>query len=136
MTVSPGSGSLAGQVALVTGGARGIGLAVVAAFLEAGAAVGFCDIDAEVGGAAAAQLGGEAAFWPADVASEPEVAAFVAAATERFGPPTVLVNNAGVNANFDALAMTEAEWDRFFGVDLKAAWLGAKHALPHMLAAG
>ena len=41
-----------------------------------------------------------------------------------------------MNANFDAVAMTEAEWDRFFAVDLKAAWLGAKHALPHMLAAG
>ena len=47
-----------------------------------------------------------------------------------------LINNAGVNANYDAVRMTEDEWDRFFGIDLKAAWLGAKHVLPHMRAAG
>jgi NAD(P)-dependent dehydrogenase (short-subunit alcohol dehydrogenase family) len=48
----------------------------------------------------------------------------------------VLVNNAGVNANYDAVSMTDAEWDRFFGVDLKSAWLCAKYSLPHMLEAG
>jgi NAD(P)-dependent dehydrogenase (short-subunit alcohol dehydrogenase family) len=48
----------------------------------------------------------------------------------------VLVNNAGVNANFDAVAMTESEWDAFFGTDLKSAWLCAKHVLPHMLERG
>jgi NAD(P)-dependent dehydrogenase (short-subunit alcohol dehydrogenase family) len=51
---------------------------------------------------------------------------------DRFGPPTILVNNAGVNANYDAVEMTEEEWERFFAVDLKAAWLTAKHVLPHM----
>ena len=55
---------------------------------------------------------------------------------ERFGPPSVLVSNAGVNANYDAVEMTEGEWDRFFAVDLKAAWFGAKHVLSHMIAAG
>lgn len=136
LTESVVPGSLAGQVALVTGGSRGIGLAVVEAFLRAGAAVAFCGRDEAVGRSAEAALDGDAAFWAADVASEPDVAAFVTGTAERFGPPTVLVNNAGVNANFDAVEMTEDEWDRFFGIDLKAAWLGAKHALPHMLAAG
>jgi NAD(P)-dependent dehydrogenase (short-subunit alcohol dehydrogenase family) len=60
----------------------------------------------------------------------------VDACVERLGPPTVLVSNAGVNAGFDAEAMTEAEWDRFFAVDLKAAWLAAKYVLPHMRRAG
>jgi NAD(P)-dependent dehydrogenase (short-subunit alcohol dehydrogenase family) len=46
------------------------------------------------------------------------------------------INNAGVNANFDATAMTEAQWERFFGTDLKASWLTAKHVLPHMHVAG
>jgi NAD(P)-dependent dehydrogenase (short-subunit alcohol dehydrogenase family) len=48
----------------------------------------------------------------------------------------VLVNNAGVNAGFDATAMTHEEWERFFAVDLKSAWLTAKHALPAMVEAG
>lgn len=48
----------------------------------------------------------------------------------------MLVNNAGRNANFDAEAMTEADWDAFFAVDLKSAWLCAKHALPHLRAHG
>ena len=56
--------------------------------------------------------------------------------TEAFGPATILVNNAGVNANFDATTMTGDDWDRFMGVDLKSAWLGAKYVLPHMREAG
>ena len=136
MTAVQTRGSLAGEVALVTGGSRGIGRAVVDLFLAEGAAVAFCGRDEAVGRAAEAELRGAAGFWTADVSSEADVAAFVAGARERYGPPTVLVSNAGVNANFDAVEMTEEEWDRFFGIDLKAAWLGAKHALPHMLEAG
>ena len=75
-------------------------------------------------------------FFPADVASEPTSPRSSRPPSSASAPPTILVSNAGVNANFDAVEMTEDEWDRFFAVDLKAAWLGAKHALPHMLAAG
>jgi NAD(P)-dependent dehydrogenase (short-subunit alcohol dehydrogenase family) len=70
------------------------------------------------------------------VASERDVAELTDACVDRFGPPTILVNNAGVNANYDAVEMTEDEWDAFFAIDLKAAWLAAKHALPHMTRAG
>lgn len=73
---------------------------------------------------------------PADVGDEQDVRRFVATCAEQLGPPTVLVNNAGRNANFDAETMTEAEWDAFFAVDLKSAWLCAKHVLPHMRAHG
>jgi NAD(P)-dependent dehydrogenase (short-subunit alcohol dehydrogenase family) len=131
-------GSLAGEVAIVTGGSRGIGRAIVALFAEHGASVAFCGRDEAVGRATARELGHEhrVAFQRADVASEADVEALVAACADHFGPPTILVNNAGVNANFDAVAMTEDEWDRFFAIDLKAAWLAAKHVLPHMQRAG
>jgi NAD(P)-dependent dehydrogenase (short-subunit alcohol dehydrogenase family) len=75
-------------------------------------------------------------FVAADIASESDVRELVAACAQRLGPPAVLVNNAGVNANFDAATMSESEWDTFFGTDLKAAWLCAKQVLPHMLERG
>src|SRR5687767_208627 len=125
-----------GEVAIVTGGARGIGRATVEVLAAAGASVTFCDLDAALGRAVERELGGRVAFVAADVGSEADVGRLVAAGRDAFGPASVLVNNAGVNAGFDATTITEAEWDRFFAVDLKSAWLTAKHALPAMVAAG
>jgi NAD(P)-dependent dehydrogenase (short-subunit alcohol dehydrogenase family) len=131
--------SLAGEIAIVTGGSRGIGLAIVELFARCGAAVAFCARDEAVGRETERRItreGGHVAFFVADVASESGVKALVGGCRDRFGSASILVNNAGVNANFDAMTMTEEEWDRFFGIDLKAAWLGAKHVLPAMTAAG
>lgn len=128
-------GSMAGKVAVVTGGSRGIGLAVVELFAREGAAVVFCGRDADAGREALASLDPErqpVAFERCDVAREDDVVRLVATCERRFGPPSVLVNNAGINANFDAARMTSEEWDRFFDVDLKASWLTAKHCVPHM----
>ena len=98
----------------------------------------FCGRDRGTGARAERELAapGQALFVAADIASESDVRALVAVCAQRLGPPAVLVNNAGVNANFDAAAMTESDWDRFFGTDLKSAWLCAKHVLPHMLERG
>jgi NAD(P)-dependent dehydrogenase (short-subunit alcohol dehydrogenase family) len=123
----------------VTGGSRGIGKAVVALFGAEGARVLFCGRDASVGRSAEKELrsrGADVAFEPADVSSEGDVRRVVEACTERFGPASILINNAGVNANYDAVEMTEEEWDRFFAIDLKAAWLAAKYVLPPMREAG
>jgi NAD(P)-dependent dehydrogenase (short-subunit alcohol dehydrogenase family) len=130
--------SLTGEIAIVTGGSRGIGKAIVELFAEHGACVAFCGRDEVVGRQTAGELEehGDVVFQPADVASEPDVATLVQTCVDRFGPPTILVNNAGVNANYDAVEMTGDEWDRFFAIDLKAAWLAAKHVLPHMKRAG
>ena len=122
---------LSGAVAIVTGGARGIGRAIVELLAGAGASVTYCDLDDP-----APVTGGRVAFVAADVGVERDMERLAGACRERFGPATILVNNAGVNANFDAVTMTEAEWDRFFDIDLKAAWLAAKHVLPGMVAAG
>jgi NAD(P)-dependent dehydrogenase (short-subunit alcohol dehydrogenase family) len=136
--LSSASSSLAGEVAIVTGGSRGIGRAIVELFAREGAAVVFCGRDEDTGRAVEQELATElpVAFQLADVASEQDLSSLVQMCCERFDPPTLLINNAGVNANFDATEMTEQEWDRFFAIDLKAAWLAAKHVLPHMKRAG
>jgi NAD(P)-dependent dehydrogenase (short-subunit alcohol dehydrogenase family) len=130
---------LDGKVAVVTGGSRGIGRAIVEKFLAEGARVAFLDLD-EAGGREAQRAidapPGKLSFERADVTREADVARALAAVISARGTIDVLVNNAGVNAYFDAAAMTEAEWDAVFAVDLKGAWLCCKHALPTMKTAG
>ena len=124
--------SLDGEIAIVTGGARGIGRAGVEVFVAHGARVVFCDLDPDLGHSAEREIGDRAKFVRADVGNESDIAAMAEVCTTTFGPASILVNNAGVNANFDATTMTGDDWDRFMGVDLKSAWLGAKYVLPHM----
>jgi len=126
---------LVGEVVLVTGGAQGIGAAIVEAAVGAGALVSFCDLDQERGEALAAELGVH--FLEADVTSEESVAKWVGSAREALGAEaTGLVNNAGKNSYADAATMTVAQWDEFFSLDLRSAWLCARAVLPPMLAAG
>jgi NAD(P)-dependent dehydrogenase (short-subunit alcohol dehydrogenase family) len=125
-----------GRVAFVTGGARGIGRATVERLVDEGASVAFCDLDGEVGEQTAAEIGPQTRFYRCDIADEQQIADAVARAHADLGVVTVLVNNAGVNANFDMATMTTGEWDDFMAVDLRAAWLTAKHIVPAMQTAG
>jgi NAD(P)-dependent dehydrogenase (short-subunit alcohol dehydrogenase family) len=119
----------------VTGGARGIGAGIAEAVVAAGGAVALLDID-PVGAETAAALAerGDAHFFRCDVRSLAEVERAVADAEDALGGLDGLANNAGVNAYFDAVAMSEEEWESVFAVDLKAAWLLAKVALPALIA--
>jgi NAD(P)-dependent dehydrogenase (short-subunit alcohol dehydrogenase family) len=133
-------GRLNGEVAIVTGGAQGIGKATVEKLCSEGAHVAFLDRERAAGETTAAQL---AAAFPEDpprfLLCDVTVAAEVAAAADEVladrGVIDVLVNNAGVGAYFDAAEMTEEQWDSVFAVDLKGVWLCARSVLPAMRAA-
>lgn len=131
--------SLQNKVCLVTGGARGIGRATVEKCSRSGAQVAFFDLDADGGEAVQKGLREERLdvhFLPCNVTAEQEVADAVRDVLEKFGRIDALVNNAGINAYFDATRMTESDWDKVFAVDLKAVWLCSKYVLPIMQRAG
>lgn len=123
------------KTVIVTGGARGIGRAIVAKCADEGARVVFLDFDEAAATAALSEVrraGRAVEFLRADVTKDAEVSAAIAEVQRRHSRIDVLVNNAGVNAYFDAATMTEADWDSVFAVDLKGAWLCARHVLPLM----
>ena len=130
------AGRLDGQHVLVTGGSRGIGEAIVETSLVEGARVSFIDVEAGAGRALLARLGEDRlSFHVGDVRNSADIERAVEGAKARFGSVTALVNNAGRNSYADPVAMTEAQWDDVFSVDLKSAWLMARAVLPDMLAA-
>ena len=124
--------ALEGKSVLVTGAARGIGAAIAEVVVDEGGTVALLDLD-PTGAETAASLGDAARFFPCDVRSLAEVERAVAAAEQALGGLDGLVNNAGINAYFDAVAMSEDDWDTVFAVDLKAAWMLAKAALPGLI---
>jgi len=123
---------------LVTGGAAGIGAAIVLDAAQAGAKVSFCDINVAQGQTYAKELtaqGFQAFFHQADVGNFDSLKLAHDAMVLHFGAVTGAVNNAGVNAYYDPVLMTNEEWERFFNVDLKSVWHTAKCVLPGMRAA-
>jgi NAD(P)-dependent dehydrogenase (short-subunit alcohol dehydrogenase family) len=130
-------GRLDGKVALVTGGAVGIGAACATRMVEAGARVAIVDLHDDTGQKLAAQLGGNARYFHADVSVEAEVAAAIAGTVAAFGRLDVLVNNAGIaGPNKPTHELTEAEWDRVQAVNVKSVFFCTKHAIAPLRAAG
>lgn len=129
---------LNGQHIFVTGGADGIGAAIVLDSLEAGARTSFCDINEEKGFEYAQSLrakGFEVSFAKADVGLFDSLKAAYEVIVKELGPVNGAVNNAGVNSNADPVEMTDEEWNKFMNVDLKSVWHTAKLVLPDMRAA-
>jgi len=130
---------LEGKVALITGGAHGMGAAEAKLFAREGARVAIADILEKEGRqveAEIAEAGGEAMFLHLDVTQEDDWSRAVQQTVARFGKLDVLVNNAGVSGSGETdFASTEA-WDRLMNVNAKSVFLGMKHAIPEMQKAG
>jgi len=124
------------RVALVTGGASGIGKAVVSALAARGARVGVCDLNAAGAEAVAAEVGGGAIAVPMDVTDAASVRAGVAGAVESLGAPDVLVNAAGWDQIMRFLDTDEAFWDRVIGINFRGVLATCHAVLPYMVERG
>ncbi len=121
------SGELKGQVAVVTGGARGIGLAIAEKLAGAGARVAVLDVDEEGARAAARGLSGEGhQGFMGDVTRGGEIQEVFKAVESEMGPTGVLVNNAGITRDNLLLRMSEEDWDQVLAVNLKGAFNATK----------
>ncbi len=135
-TVTSPRRSLAGTVAVVTGGASGIGLATTRRFVAEGARVVVGDLDEAGLAAVAAELGDAVAGVRCDVTVEHEVEALCGAATERFGGLHIAFANAGIGSLAPITEADAAEWMRVVNVNLLGPMLTIKHAAPRMGAGG
>ncbi len=127
---------LAGKVVLVTGGASGIGEAIVRRFAAQGARVGFLDIKDEEGRALAAELGEAVRYVRADLTDIADLRAAVTKVREALGPITVLVNNAAHDERHRTEDVTPEYWDGRVAVNLRHQFFAAQAVLPDMKAAG
>jgi NAD(P)-dependent dehydrogenase (short-subunit alcohol dehydrogenase family) len=127
---------LEGKVAVVTGGATGIGAAIATRFVEEGAQVVIADIDDAPGEALANALGPAVAYRHCDVAKVQSLQKLFESTEARFGRLDVLVNNAAIQSTHDFERTTEEEWDRIVGVNLKAVFFGIREVIPCMRRAG
>ena len=132
---------LDGKVALVTGGASGIGRAAAVAFAQSGASVVVADIDEKGARGTVEEIeraGARALFVRTDVSKEAQCARMVAAAAETFSRLDIAFNNAGIMISFGEKLheSTEEDWDRLMAVNLKGVFLCMKHELRQMLAQG
>ena len=125
------------KVAIITGAAQGMGADHARRFIAEGAKTVFTDINAEAGATLQAELGENSLFVRHDVGSAPDWATVVAAAEARFGPVSVLVNNAGIlGPGAKATELSVEDFELVCRINQTSAFLGAKHVIPSMARAG
>jgi meso-butanediol dehydrogenase/(S,S)-butanediol dehydrogenase/diacetyl reductase len=130
------AGRFDGKVALVTGGASGIGSASARRFAREGAQVMIGDQNEQLGEAVASEIGDAAAFQPVDVSEISQVEALVAATLERFGRLDILFNNAGIGGFGKTPDLDPEQWHRIIAVDLHSIFYGCRAAIPPMRESG
>jgi NAD(P)-dependent dehydrogenase (short-subunit alcohol dehydrogenase family) len=130
---------LEGKIAIVTGGAMGIGEATAREFAAQGATVAILDVNAEAATRTAADItrtGARCDFFPCDVSRSADSGAAVQAVISKHGAIDILISNAGIQDYGDVVSTAEAAWDRLMGINLKGCFLISKFAIPHMLKRG
>ncbi len=123
-----------GEVAIVTGGARGIGRAIVEEFVKEGAAVAVYDIDDAEGQSFVRSMtkdGVKAAYFHCDVSKVSEIEKTVTSTAEELGNIQILVNNAGILHSTKVEDITEDEWDRMMAINLKSVFFMSQKVLPY-----
>jgi 3-oxoacyl-[acyl-carrier protein] reductase len=128
---------LAGKVAVITGGARGIGYSTALKFAREGAKVAVCDINPELTQSALADIraaGGEAEGYSVDVTNKGEIAAMVAAVMAKWGRIDCVVNNAGIVMDAQLKNMTDEQFDRVIDINLKGVYNCTRAVVEIMLA--
>ena len=133
-------GKLENQVAIITGGARGIGRAIAEAFVAEGADVAIADKAPESGAGellTVLRKGGRRAIYvQTDVSKEPEVKAMVERVLGELGPVEILVNDAGIFSQVLLHEMSAEQWDKVVNVNLRGTFLCTRYVLPQMLERG
>ncbi len=131
--------SLEGKIAVITGGASGIGLGTAIRLAEAGADIAILDIQIEKGLEAVYRIegiGSRAIFVECDVRSDDSCRKAIDEVINKFGCIDILFNNAGVIIRKNSVDLTEKEWDQAIDVGLKGMYLVSHYVLPHMIKAG
>ncbi|MGH8457256.1 MAG: glucose 1-dehydrogenase [Stenotrophobium sp.] len=129
-------GRVQGKVCVVTGGARGLGLAAAEALLAEGAKVMITDVDRAAGEAEAKRLGASTAFMAQDVTQVQQWQTVLDAVIAKWGRLDVLVNNAGIAGIFDVEQVTLEHWNRTLGINLSGVFLGTQAAIARMKGKG
>ena len=135
MLIETQAGRLKGRIALVTGGASGIGAACAARLAAEGASVLVTDVQDEMGQKTVASIvagGGVASYLHHDVTSESEWEAAIEHVKATYGGLNVLVNNAGIGIGGSIVDMTLGEWQRQQAINLDGVFMGVKHSIPVM----
>ena len=127
---------LDGQVAIITGGAQGIGVGICKVFTDAGATVALWDVaDGQAVVDEITSNGGNIFYQKVDVTSKESVATAVTEIIEKHQRIDILINNAGIIRDKSFMKMTEEEWDAVMNVNVKSLYVTSKAVLPHMIAA-
>lgn len=124
---------LENKVAIITGGASGIGLAAVKRFVQEGAEVAILDYNEQAGEKVAAQYGDEVAFFKVDVSNQAEVQQAIRAIATHFGKIDILINNAGITRDASLLKMSAEDFDKVIQINLNGVFYCTQAVVPYMI---